>query len=64
MTSPNGLDPHLLAAVLAAVQAYADDEEAAAQALRSRRINPWKLAPWRPMRTPTHPLDMGWKLAG
>ena len=64
MTGHNGLDPHLLAAVLAAVQAYADDEEAAAQALRSRRLSAWKLAPWQPMRSRTHPLDVGWKLAG
>lgn len=64
MTSPNGLDTNLLAAVLAAVQAYVDDEEAAAQALRSRRFNAWKLAPWQPMRRRTHSLDVGWKLAG
>ena len=64
MTSNNGLDPKLLAAVLAAVQAYIEDEQAAAMQPPSRRINAWKLATWHPMRSRTHPLDIGWRLAG
>ena len=64
MTSPNGLDPKLLAAVLAAVQSYIEDEEAADMQPQSRRLNAWKLATWHPMRSRTHPLDMGWRLAG
>ena len=64
MTSPNGLDPKLLAAVLAAVQSYIEDEEAAAMHPPSRRLNAWKLAAWHPMRSRTHPLDLGWRLAG
>ena len=64
MTSPNGFDPKLLAAVLAAVQAYIEDEQAAAKLPPSTRLNSWKLAAWHPMRSRTHPLDMGWRLAG
>ena len=64
MTSPNGLDPKLLAAVLAAVQSYIEDEEAADMQPQSRRLNAWKLAAWHPMRSRTHRLDMGWRLAG
>ena len=64
MTSPNGLDPKLLAAVLAAVQAYIEDEEVAAMQPPSRRLSAWKRAPWHPMRTSTHPLDVSWRLAG
>ncbi len=64
MTSPNGLDPKMVAAVLAAVQVYIEDEQAAAKLPPSRRLSSWKLAAWQPMRSRPHPLDMGWRLAG
>ncbi len=64
MSSSNGLDPKLLAAVLAAVQAYVEDEQAASKLPPSRRLSSWKFAAWHPMRSRTHPLDMGWRLAG
>ena len=64
MTGPNVLDPKLLAAVLAAVQAYIEDEQTAAKLPPSRRLSSWKLAAWHPVRSRTHPLDMGWRLAG
>ncbi len=64
MTSPNGLDPRLLAAVMAAVQAYVEDEEKEAREPRSTRLNAWKLASWQPLRGRAHPLDTGWRMAG
>ena len=64
MTSSNGLDPKLLSAVLAAVQAYIEDEEVAAMQSPSRRLSAWKLAGWHPMRSRAHQLDTGWRLAG
>ena len=63
MTSPNGLDPRLLAAVMAAVQAYID-EEGEERKPRSTRLNAWKLAAWQPLRGRAHPLDTGWRMAG
>ena len=63
MTGRNGLDPKMLAAVLAAVQAYIEYEEVAAMQPPSRRLNAWKLTAWHPMRSRTHALDLGWRLA-
>ncbi len=45
--NPGTLDPRVLAAVMAAVQAYLEQEARAASPQPSRRLSAWKLAAWR-----------------
>lgn len=48
--NPGTLDPRVLAAVVAAVQAYLEQEASAASPQPSRTLNAWKLAAWRMVR--------------
>ncbi len=64
MTNGRVLEPDLLAAIMAAVQAYRDDDEADALERRPARLSPWKMAAWQPLRGRMHGLDMGWRRAG
>jgi hypothetical protein len=43
-------DNQTMAAVIAAVQAYLDEEASATRSRSSRRLSRWKTAPWQTFR--------------
>ena len=59
-------DPAVLSAIVAAVQAYIDDEErmvARAPADATAALSAWKTAVWRPFRGGAHTGPRSWRHA-
>ena len=50
-----------LAAVIAAVQTYLDEEERYAHSEGSNRLNSWKTAPWPMIWGARSPRDLSWR---
>ena len=65
MTRPSadgdGQEARLLAAVMAAVQAYLDEEAQASGFRGSRRLSKWKTTPWRIMRGGIPLPSLSWR---
>ena len=57
-------DARTMAAVMAAVQAYLDDESSPATSGATLRLSPWKMAPWQALRDDRHLLTGNWRNLG
>ena len=57
-------DARTMAAVMAAVQAYMDDESSPATSGATSQLSPWKTAPWQALRDDRHLLKGTWRNLG
>lgn len=65
MIALEDIDPRLLAAMVAAVQSYSEEENTSSLSEQGlRRLKPWRLLPWQSLGTGPHRKDIGWRIYG